>query len=808
MKKNFPPSQKSAIEPGMNVQSTKALPESLRGAAIRQSFLDFFARKHHTILPSAPLLPSSPNLLFTNAGMNAFVPIFLGQQKPDVHTWPGARPGLPTRAANSQLCIRAGGKHNDLEDVGFDTYHHTLFEMLGNWSFGDYFKTEALTWAWELLTDVWKFPPQRLYATIYQPGPGDPAQLDEEAREIWRGIFRTAGLDPDVHVRTGGKKDNFWMMGETGPCGPCSEIHVDLTPDADTRGALVNASSPLCIEIWNNVFIQYNALPDGGIESLPAKHVDTGMGLERVAAILQATRGFTTFPPADRIISNYDTDFFTPIFAKLGQLTGKCYTGTLPDITRQISLQSRTIRDDIAFRVIADHLRALCFAIADGILPSNEGRGYVLRRILRRAVRFGRDLGLQKPFLFELSRVLRESFSDHFPQLQTRALAIEETLLAEEQSFHRTLEKGMVLFEAQVAKLAENGSATLSGDDAFLLADTYGFPLDLTQLLARERGLTVDVCRFEELLEQQRARARAARRTATIEVTHVPDVPPTAFVGYRQLVSTSRILWRKDNLLVLDTTPLYAEMGGQVSDSGELCVDGIFADVLQLKRTAEGVIIHAVDSAEKIPATVTSVSARVNVDTRRRIATHHTLTHILHWALRELLGPTVTQKGSYVGPDRLRFDFSHGSGLSDSQLEKLQSLLDERRASGDIISWVDEVPYAEVRNRRDILQFFADKYGEIVRVVQIGGNPGALNGYSMELCAGTHLFDYDQQTWADTSTLGHIKILGESAIAAGVRRIEVVAGEASAEEARTRISALNEKLAVLNKKLQALTSQP
>jgi alanyl-tRNA synthetase len=782
------------------------LPTHLSGSAIRQSFLDFFSNKQHTILSSAPLLPTSPNLLFTNAGMNPFVPIFLGQQKPDVHTWPGAQPASPRRAANSQLCIRAGGKHNDLEDVGLDTYHHTLFEMLGNWSFGDYFKPEALAWAWELLTEVWKFPPQRLYATIYQPSPGDPATTDEEAREIWRGIFRSAGLDPDTHVLTGGKKDNFWMMGETGPCGPCSEIHVDLTPDADTRGRLVNASSPLCIEIWNNVFIQYNALPDGNIEPLPARHVDTGMGLERVTAILQATRGFTTFPQANRLISNYDTDLFQPLFASLGTLCGKNYTATLPQPGCQIANLPRHVRDDIAFRVIADHLRALSFAIADGITPSNEGRGYVLRRILRRAVRFGRDLGLHRPFLNELFDTLRQNYSAHFPQLEKNSTLVRDTLLSEEQSFLRTLEKGLALFDAEVEKISTNPSSSkiLPGDAAFLLADTYGFPLDLTQLLARERGLSVDTARFEALMEQQRNRARAARRTTTIEVTHVPDVPPTEFIGYQDLSCPARVLWKKDSLIALDISPFYAEMGGQVSDVGHIIYNGHAIGVIAVKRTAEGVILHALENTDLIAGA--SVIAEVNTVTRQRTAAHHTLTHLLHWALRELLGPTVTQKGSYVGPDRLRFDFAHPSALTDKQLDSLQKMLEQRVAASDTVSWLDGVPYAEVRNRSDIMQFFTDKYGDTVRVVQIGGRPAELDGYSMELCAGTHLYDHEHHRWVTTREIGHVKILSESAIAAGVRRIEAVAGSASAEEAQNRLNALQIRLSDAKNKLQGLAS--
>jgi len=782
-------------------------PSPYSSSKLRQSFLEFFAKKQHTILPSSSLLPVSPNLLFTNAGMNQFVPIFLGERKPDVDTWPGAVPGSPRRAANSQLCIRAGGKHNDLEDVGYDTYHHTLFEMLGNWSFGDYFKAEALTWAWELLTEVWNFPPQRLYATVYAPAAGEPVAADEEAQEIWRNIFRTAGLDPDIHVLTGGKKDNFWMMGDTGPCGPCSEIHVDLTPNGDSCGRLVNTSSPLCIEIWNNVFIQYNALPDGSFEQLPARHVDTGMGLERVAAILQTTHGFRFFPNEEKPVSNYDTDLFVPILCALSKMCKKNYGATVPPPNIPLHRLSQQVRNDIAFRVIADHLRALAFAIADGIFPSNEGRGYVLRRILRRAVRFGRDLGIQQPFLHELFDTLCLHYTGHFQQLKNNANLIKNTLLAEEQSFLRTLDKGLILFEQEIQKISSQPSPAkvIPGETAFLLSDTYGFPLDLTQLLARERGLSVDTERFEKLLQEQRDRARASRRTNYIEVTQIPDVPPSEFIGYQDLSCTARILWKKGPLVVLDITPFYAEMGGQLSDSGHIIYNDQPFAVSAVKRTADGVFIHVVEQQE-LPVGAT-VFAEVDVFTRQQTAAHHTLTHLLHWALRELLGPTVTQKGSYVGPDRLRFDFSYGKSLTDAQLDALQKLLTERIQAKDVISWMDGVPYSAVRNRSDILQLFSDKYGETVRVVQIGGHPCALDGYSMELCAGTHLYDHQQHCWATTSDIGHIKILSESAIASGVRRIEAVAGAASTQEALRRIRELQAKLSDAKNKLAQLTAQ-
>src|SRR5437762_8808917 len=426
---------------------------------IRQSFLDFFREKKHTIMPSSSLLPDAPNLLFTNAGMNQFVPIFLGQQKPQWN---------PPRVADTLKCIRAGGKHNDLEDVGLDTYHHTFFEMLGNWSFGDYFKKEAIEWAWELLVKRWKFPPQRLYATVYQPGPGEPSEFDQEAYDHWAHLFREADLDPKIHVLNGGRADNFWMMGDTGPCGPCSEVHVDLTADGDTRGSLVNKGDPRCIEIWNLVFIQFNADAEGKFTPLPQRHVDTGMGFERVTAIIQGTKNLTDFSGT---ISNYETDVFRPIFEQLEKLSGKKYASTLRKKNSQLSTLNDQLSVDIAFRVTADHIRALSFAIADGIIPSNEGRGYVLRRILRRAVRYGRALGFHEPFFFKLVDVLAKTMGDVFPEVRAKLKTIQETIRREEESFNKTLDIGMSLFQKAV-DLVESAPSILK-DDSSLPAD-YG----------------------------------------------------------------------------------------------------------------------------------------------------------------------------------------------------------------------------------------------------------------------------------------------------------------------------------------------
>src|SRR5213595_1367364 len=436
----------------------------MTSAEIRQSFLDFFREKQHSIVPSSSLLPDAPNLLFTNAGMNQFVPIFLGQQKP---SW------TPARVADTQKCIRAGGKHDDLEDVGLDTYHHTFFEMLGNWSFGDYFKKEAIDWAWELVVGRWKFPAQRLDATVYKPGLREPSEFDQEAYDHWTRLFQDADLDPAIHVLSGGKADNFWMMGDTGPCGACSELHVDLTPDGDTRGALVNKDDPRCIEIWNLVFIQFNANADGSFGPLPQRHVDTGLGLERTTAIIQGTKNFTNF---SRTVSNYETDIFRPIFDELEKLSGKKYQSTLPAVGRlgeapmaadTAALQKETEQEkiDVAFRVIADHIRALSFAIADGIVPSNEGRGYVLRRILRRAVRYGRTLGFHEPFFYKLTNVLTRTMSDTFRELRAKETVIKDTLRREEEGFNKTLDKGIALFESEVSRLGSaRDSRAVSGD--------------------------------------------------------------------------------------------------------------------------------------------------------------------------------------------------------------------------------------------------------------------------------------------------------------------------------------------------------
>jgi alanyl-tRNA synthetase len=922
----------------------------MTSAQIRQSFLDFFKSKGHTIVPSSSLMPDSPNLLFTNAGMNQFVPIFLGQKKADVSKWAGAVPGSDTRAADTQKCIRAGGKHNDLDDVGLDTYHHTLFEMLGNWSFGDYFKKEAIDWAWELVVEKWHSPPKRLYATIYSPDKtkNDPSEFDQEAWNHWAEKFNSVGLDPKIHIVNGNKKDNFWMMGETGPCGPCSEIHVDLTPDGSTQGSLVNKGDARCIEIWNLVFIQFNANPDGTFSPLPAKHVDTGMGFERVTSIIQGTKEFKDF--ANSKISNYETDIFRPVFDALEKLSGKKYGSTLPtssvpsstaeplktsgelpcgeiEVTdappraghvpdNEESMASNKapsvataeqIALDIAFRVIADHIRTLSFAIADGIQPSNEGRGYVLRRILRRAVRYGRTLGFHEPFFYKLVDVLADKMGDVFPEIRTRKKNVQDTIRIEEEAFNKTLDSGLEIFESlltsrkfflsnldefskiidgvekKLRSLPDNYSAgnrllkemsveaekslnlvdelslspTLSispiwafltvvsaftngaaseeiylkfvekyppllelakkylaaaqlwrkdefgGQDAFVLYDTYGFPLDLTELMARERGLAVDKEGFEKLMEEQKARGRAAQKKEVITLSQIETTTPTKFVGYDNFSTPAKVLevvsLKDKTAVVLDTSPFYAEMGGQVGDSGQIEQGAQFWRVSNTQKSGN-TWLHFVEGGEA-PATGQDVTLTVAKSRRDAIQRHHTVTHLLHWALHEVVSKDATQKGSSVGPDKLTFDFN-SAPLTPQQVADIEKLVNERILENAGVSWT-EVSYSNVKSRKDVMQFFGDKYGDVVRVVQIGGGANKLDGYSMELCGGTHT--------RATGEIGLFRIAGESAIAAGVRRIEAVAGLEAYSRAndelhliKTLAGKVNSPVHELEKKIESL----
>jgi alanyl-tRNA synthetase len=751
---------------------------------IRQSFLDFFKSKQHTIVPSSSLLPDSPNLLFTNAGMNQFVPIFLGQTR---------CPYSPGRAADTQKCIRAGGKHNDLDDVGLDTYHHTFFEMLGNWSFGDYFKREAIGWAWELVVETWKFPPERLYATVYQPDKAkhDPSEFDQEAWNFWAEKFRSVGLDPAVHIVSGNKKDNFWMMGETGPCGPCSELHVDLTPEGNTKGSLVNQGDARCIEIWNLVFMQFNANPDGTFTPLPAQNVDTGMGFERVTSIIQGTKGLTDFASAK--ISNYETDIFRPIFDALEKFSGKKYGSTLPK-----DGSGEQVQIDIAFRVIADHIRTLSFAIADGIQPGNNDRNYVLRRILRRAVRYGRTLGFKQPFFYKLVDVLAETMGDVFPEIRAKKKEVQVVIRREEEAFNKTLDNGIAVFEENMAELAnpQRQAKVFPGDKAFELYDTYGFPLDLTELMARERGLTVDTAGFEEWMGEQRARARAAQKKEVISLSQIETTTPTTFVGYQQLTAAAKVLevvsLKDKTAVVLDTSACYAEMGGQVGDTGELSGSGRLWRIANTQKSGN-TFLHFVEGGDA-PEVGAGVTLAVEKSRRHAIERHHTVTHLLHWALHEVASKEASQKGSFVGPDKLTFDFN-SAPLTPQQVADVEQLVNERIVENAPVTWL-EVPHADVKNRKDVMQFFGDKYGETVRVVQIGGAPQKLDGYSMELCGGTHT--------RATGEIGLFRIVGENAIAAGVRRIEAVAGMEAYEVANAQLQLIRSLAGRINSPVHEL----
>ncbi len=775
----------------------------MTSAEIRQSFLDFFAKHGHTIVPSSSLMPDSPGLLFTNAGMNQFVPIFLGDRQPDVAKWAGVKPGKDTRAADTQKCIRAGGKHNDLEDVGFDTYHHTLFEMLGNWSFGDYFKKESLEWGWELITKVWGIPAKRLFATVYKPQTGDPSSFDQEAYDIWSGIFQRAGLDPKVHIVYGNKKDNFWMMGDTGPCGPCSEIHFNLLPsDEENPGReLVNHGSPRCIEIWNHVFIQFNANADGTFSPLAAKHVDTGMGFERVAGIYATTKGFKDFS-ADP--SNYNADVFAPLFNKVTELSSKTYRGTVPTKREGLSEQENI---DIAFRVLADHARTISCAIADGILPSNEGRNYVIRRILRRGILYGKKLGLSTGFFEQLVAPVVESLGPVFPELKEREDIIRRVIRSEEESFGRTIDRGLQIFNKAAA------SGAISGHAAFELYDTYGFPLDMTQLLAQERSLSVDTAGFETEMEKQRKRSQDAQKKeiiiAATEGDNAVKQQPTLFVGYvlksdepytanlTDVVSTDQ-----GTFLVFDRSPFYGEMGGQVGDSGAIVLAGQRLQIVDTIKDKAGRHLHklAPDSASRLQPSAFSIGSigelSVDLHRRRAIQRHHTATHLLHFALRKVLGAHVRQAGSLNAPDRLRFDFAHFEAVKPEQLREIEEIVNERILDN---AEVDAYEVEFDKKPEGTLAFFGEKYGKIVRVVDVGG-------YSRELCGGTHV--------GTTGEIGLVKVVTEGAVAAGTRRLEAVVGESAfryVEDQDARLKAIGQKLSAgpidLERKIDALLAQ-
>ncbi|NUQ48160.1 MAG: alanine--tRNA ligase, partial [Phycisphaerae bacterium] len=798
-----------------------------RSADIRRQFIDFFVQRcGHTFVPSSPCVPhDDPTLMFANAGMNQFKPIFLGQRAPDVDNWPGAVAGLPTRAANTQKCIRAGGKHNDLDDVGHDTYHHTFFEMLGNWSFGDYFKKEAIAWAWELLTTVWGIDPRRLHATYFRGDPDEGLEPDDEARELWLNIL------PPQRVHAGGKKDNFWEMGDTGPCGPCSEIHIDLTPD-QSGAKLVNAGDARVMEIWNLVFIQFNRGADGRLSPLPARHVDTGMGFERLCAILQGAA-------AGRLgqISNYDTDVFAPIFAAIRRVTGADdYGGRLvarhegAETRRHEEADHAAVMRDVAYRVVADHIRTLSFALTDGAVPSNEGRGYVLRRILRRAVRYGRQyLGTNEPFLCELVAAVVDSMGEAFPELRTahggrNVRHVAEILREEEASFGRTLDRGIALFNDAADHARRRHHGRITGDDAFRLHDTFGFPIDLTELMAEEQGLTVDIGEYERLMEEARQKARFA--TERLNASMIEDqigqrCLETRFVGYRSLeIERTEVLFAGDydgddrvsqgneGVVVLRESPFYAEAGGQVGDAGVIrhCSGEWEFQVNSTKRVGSTIVhfgscsvgmvscshaggaIGNREPGERLPrggeSEAVVASARVNEARRRPTMQHHTSTHIMNWALREVLGDHVQQKGSLVDPEKTRFDFSHHAAVTDDELARVESLVKQRIAD-DLAVFAEEVPQKEALKINGLRAVFGEKYPEIVRVVSIGvpvaellRDPGNARWrqYSVEFCGGTHL--------KRTAEAQAFVLIEESAVARGVRRVVGISGQAARDALR------------------------
>ena len=689
---------------------------------IRQQFLDFFSTKDHRIVNSSPVVPfDDPTLLFTNAGMNQFKDVFLGT---------GTREYK--RAADTQKCIRVSGKHNDLEEVGHDTYHHTLFEMLGNWSFGDYYKKEAIKWAWELLTEVWKLPKERLWATVYKD--------DDEALELWKS---ETDINPN-HILKFAEKDNFWEMGETGPCGPCSEIHVNISDDLE-NAELVNAGSPECIEIWNLVFIQYNRDETGKLNELPAKHVDTGMGFERVCAVLQNKK------------SNYDTDVFTPIIDAVSKLSKVKYDKE---------------EDRIPMRVIADHIRALTFAIADGAVPGNDGRGYVLRRILRRAARYGRKINLNEPFLFKLVDVLAETMGDVFPEVVEKKDYVKKVIKAEEESFNATLDRGIELFDEVVKRLIKQNVKIVPGEDVFKLYDTFGFPVDLTNVMAREINFAIDENGFNKLMNEQKERGREASKDkfASVNVTindlsgfDLSNSNPTIFTGYDELQTKAKVVGLKkdgDNtLVILDKSPFYVESGGQTDDHGKLTVDSKFYNVVDVTKI-DNQVVHILDSNNTLLKIGSEVIAEVDVNRRWDIMRNHSVTHFLHKALRTVLGTHVQQAGSYVGPDRLRFDFTHFAKLTNDEIHKIEVMVNEQTRKNYPLKHHRNAPFDEAK-KMGALMFFGDKYGDKVNVVQFGD-------FSMEFCGGTHVYN--------SSEIGLFKILSESSIASGVRRIEAVTG--------------------------------
>jgi len=723
---------------------------------IRTSFLEFFESKGHTIVPSASLIPAEdPTLLFTNAGMNQFKDVFLGT---------GTR--SYSRATDSQKCIRVSGKHNDLEEVGHDTSHHTFFEMLGNWSFGDYYKSEAISYAYELLTEVWNLPKEKLWVTVYLE--------DDEAMELWP---KNTDI-PAERVLRFGDKDNFWEMGETGPCGPCSEIHIDLGPerciarDDPEHKCGVNSDCPRFLELWNLVFIQYNRDEQGELHPLPQKHIDTGLGFERITAVLQGKN------------SDYDTDLFVPIINRVEEISSVKYNE----------------KDGISHRVISDHIRCLTFSISDGVMPSNEGRGYVIRRILRRAVLYGKKIGLNESFLHLLVEPVLEIMGDAYPEILQRQDFVKKIILGEEERFLRTLDRGLEILDTSLAEIKSKGKSTLPGKKAFELSDTYGFPLDLTQIIAGEKGCDVDEQGFQDALQKQRERSRLAyQETGVIQKEVYADVykeyGTTDFLGYEQTKSDSKIiaLISGDELvseaskgesieIILDKTPFYGESGGQIGDIGQIYSDKCKVEVIDTIKPIADVIIHKCRIVEGSVEPGEQVTAEVDTKRRKDIAISHTATHILHDVLREVLGDHVRQSGSLVEAGRFRFDFTHFEALSKDELREVELRINRKVRENMPLS-VEEMEIQKAKDK-GALAFFGEKYGDQVRVVQIGD-------YSIELCGGTHL--------NSTGEIGLVKIISESSIAAGVRRIEALTGEAAYLRQRENDELLAEISSMLKK---------
>lgn len=708
----------------------------MKSQDIRKQFLHFFENKGHLIVPSAPIvLKDDPTLMFNNSGMAQFKEYFLGNATPKSN-----------RIADTQKCLRVSGKHNDLEDVGFDTYHHTMFEMLGNWSFGDYFKKEAIALAWEFLTEVLKIDKDRLYVSVFEGNEAENVPFDQEAFDLWKQYVA------EDRIILGNKKDNFWEMGDQGPCGPCSEIHVDLRPDAERAAvsgrSLVNADHPQVVEIWNNVFMEFNRKADGSLEKLPAKHVDTGMGFERLCMAMQ------------NVTSNYDTDVFTPLISKVEEITGLKYTNnTVTDISEQ---QNKT---NIAIRVIVDHVRAVAFAIADGQLPSNNGAGYVIRRILRRAIRYGFTfLNTKEPFIFELVDVLSSQMGAFFPEIITQKDLVKNVIKEEEASFLRTLDQGLHLLDSVIEKTT---GKIIDGGKAFELYDTFGFPIDLTALILREKGYELDEAGFNAAMKAQKDRSRAASEVSKDDWNILIDGNVETFTGYDQtendvkITRIRKIESKKDGTLyqiVLDHTPFYPEGGGQVGDKGSLVSANESIEIIDTKKE-NNLILHF---AKKLPENIgATFVAKVNTDLRSRSSKNHSATHLLHQALRTVLGTHVEQKGSLVAPDYLRFDFSHFAKVTDAELQQVEDFVNARIAEQLPLIERRSIPFKQAVEE-GAMALFGEKYGDEVRAIRFGN--------SMELCGGIHV--------ANTADIWSFKIVSESAVAAGVRRIEAITGDA------------------------------